>query len=112
MSTHGDEFAIYDNGTDVSAVWRIRFGDDSVDVPGMVSADVWRGMTQLAVMESDRTVDWSATLEAGDIYIMASEAADELLAWEARPLDGPVTAVAAKRQGGGLRIAVDHCTFP
>lgn len=70
----GDELGIFENGSEVAAVWRIRFvGDPSFIVD--------------AINQSTRDVDWSAIADGNDIFIVAAESDASLALWEAQPID-------------------------
>ncbi|MCZ6806809.1 MAG: hypothetical protein O7F08_07640 [Deltaproteobacteria bacterium] len=70
----GDELGIFESGSEVVAVWRIRFAEDP---SFMVDA----------INESDRDVAWSAVAQGNDVFIIAAESDASLALWEAQPLD-------------------------
>jgi hypothetical protein len=76
----GDELGIFENGSEVVAVWRIRFAVD----PSLVAE---------AINQSDRDVAWSAVLQDNDVFIIAAESDASLALWEAQPLDVVATAL-------------------
>jgi len=78
----GDELGIFEDGSEVVAVWRIRFAVD----PSFV-AD--------AINQSGRDVAWSAVAQDNDVFIIAAESDASLAVWEAQPLDMMAAAVAA-----------------
>ena len=91
LSWAGDELAIYDDGTEVVAVWRVRFDDatgagtlaDGVNVEG---GDPGR----------------SAVVFGDDAFIFAAESPETLLAWAEQPLDEMTAAIVLK---GGPAMA-------
>lgn len=78
----GDELGIFENGSEVVAVWRIRF---AVDPSFMVDA----------VNQSDRDVAWSAVADGKDVFIIAAESDASLALWEVQPLDIVAAALAS-----------------
>ncbi|MBW2720087.1 MAG: hypothetical protein JRD94_16515, partial [Deltaproteobacteria bacterium] len=62
MSWLGDELAIYDDGNEVVATWRVRFDH-------ALSASVLRDQ----VNADDRAVAWSAVLRDADVFVFAAE---------------------------------------
>ena len=78
----GDELGIFENGSEVVAVWRIRFAEDP---SFMVDA----------VNQSDRDVDWSAVADGNDVFIIAAESDASLALWEVQPLDIVAAALAS-----------------
>lgn len=70
----GDELGIFENGSEVVAVWRIRF---AVDPSFVVDA----------INQSGRNVAWSAVAQDNDVFIIAAESDGSLALWEAQPLD-------------------------
>lgn len=70
----GDELGIFENGSEVVAVWRVRFSED----PSFIVD---------AINQSTRDVDWSAAAEGNDVFIVAAESDASLALWEAQPLD-------------------------
>jgi hypothetical protein len=94
MSWLGDELAIYDDGTDVVATWRVRFDH-------ALSASVLRDQ----VNADDRAVAWSAVLRDADVFVFAAETEEVLLAWAAQPLDVMTASLipkSARRRGGAV----------
>ncbi len=78
----GDELGIFENGSEVVAVWRIRF---AVDPSFVVDA----------INQSGRDVAWSAVAQDKDVFIIAAESDASLALWEAQPLDVVAAAIAA-----------------
>ena len=76
LSWLGDELAIYDDGVEVVATWRVRF-DDSLNA----------GILRDRVNADTREVAWSAVLHERDVFVFAAESDEALLAWVAQPLD-------------------------
>lgn len=96
----GDELAIYDNGTDVIATWRVRFED-------ALNAGILRD--QVNADAGDGT--WSAVLHEQDVFVFAAESSDTLLAWAAQPLDvmtASIVSKSARRRGGA--VSAGNCT--
>jgi len=90
----GDELAIYDDGTEVVATWRVRFDHawNAGILRNQVNADV-------------REVAWSAVLHEDDVFVFAAETGETLLAWAAQPLDVTTASVVTKsqrRRGGAV----------
>ncbi len=78
----GDRLGAFDAGSEVVAVWRVRFeGDPSF------FAD--------AVNGSFRDVAWSAVVEGNDVYVIAAETNEALALWEAQPRDVVAAALAS-----------------
>jgi hypothetical protein len=96
LSWVGDELAIYDDGSEVVAAWRVRF-DDSLNasiVRDQVNAD-------------NREVAWSAVLYEDDVFVFAAESDETLLAWAAQPLDSMTASLVPKgerRRGGAVSV--------
>jgi hypothetical protein len=96
LSWVGDELAIYDDGSEVVAAWRVRF-DDSVNasiVRDQVNAD-------------NRDVASSAVLYEDDVFVFAAESDETLLAWAAQPLDWMTASLVPKserRRGGAVSV--------
>jgi hypothetical protein len=82
LSWLGDELAIFENGSEVVAVWRIRF---AVDPTGVVDA----------INQSGRDVAWSAVAQDRDVFIIAAESDASLAVWEAQPLEVVAAVVAS-----------------
>ena len=76
LSWLGDELAIYDDGVEVVATWRVRFADS-------LNAGILRDR----VNADTREVAWSAVLHEQDVFVFAAESDEALLAWVAQPLD-------------------------
>ena len=94
LSWLGDELAIYDDGSDVVATWRVRFGH-------VLSAGILRDYVNADVRE----VAWSAVLNENDVFVFAAETDDTLLAWAGQPLDVMTASLVpkgARRRGGAV----------
>jgi len=94
MSWLGDELAIYDDGNEVVATWRVRFDH-------ALSASVLRDQ----VNADDRAVAWSAVLRDADVFVFAAETEEVLLAWAGQPLDVMTASLipkTARRRGGAV----------
>ncbi|MBT8451815.1 MAG: hypothetical protein KJO40_07620 [Deltaproteobacteria bacterium] len=90
LSWRGDELAIYDTGTEIAAVWRVRFDESASTVGDAINAET-EGRVQTAVVFGQ------------DVFVLAAESEPALLAWAERPLDTMAAAVVLKdgrRQGG------------
>jgi hypothetical protein len=91
----GDEFAIYEAGDEVAAVWRVRFADAE---GAMALTDRVNG--------ADGPVARSAVPLGDDVYVFGAETSESLVAWAAQPLD-EMTATAlvldkSAAHGGGF----------
>jgi hypothetical protein len=101
LSWLGDELAIYQNDTEVVAVWRVRFNHP---LNATVLTD--------EVNEDEREVAWSAVRDDSDVFVFAAESEPSLVAWAAQPLDTMEAAVVLKgaRRGGGP-VSPGNCLF-
>jgi hypothetical protein len=99
LSWVGDELAIYDDGNDVVATWRVRFDD-------ALKAGILRDL----VNADSREVAWLAVLYEDDVFVFAAESDETLLAWAAQPLDSVEASLVPKgaRRGGGA-ISPGNC---
>ncbi len=96
LSWRGDELAVYDTGSEVAAVWRVRFEESASMVRDAINAET-EGRTQTAVLFEE------------DVFVLAAETDQALLAWADRPLDTMTAALVLKdgrRQGG---VSVGTC---
>ena len=96
LSWRGDELAVYDTGLEVAAVWRVRFEESASMVRDAINADT-EGRTQTAVLFEE------------DVFVLAAESDQALLAWADQPLDTMTAALVLKdgrRQGG---VSVGTC---
>lgn len=95
----GDDLAIYDDGTDVIATWRVRF-DNALDA----------GILRDQVNGEAGEVTWSAVLHEDDVFVFAAESGDTLVAWAAQPLDPPTASIVSKsaRRSGGA-VSAGNC---
>ena len=94
LSWLGDELAIYGNGSEVVAAWRVRFNH-------ALNASILRD--QVNADSSD--VAWSAVLYERDVFVVAAESDETLLAWAVQPLDQVTASLAPKgqrRRGGAV----------
>lgn len=90
----GDELAIYDDGDNVVATWRVRFDH-------VLNAGILRDQ----VNADPREVAWSAVLYEEDAFVFAAETNDTLLAWAAQPLDvmeASLVPKSGRRRGGAV----------
>ncbi len=96
LSWRGDELAVYDTGSEVAAVWRVRFEESASMVRDAINAET-EGRTQTAVLFEQ------------DVFVLAAESDQALLAWADQPLDTMTAALVLKdgrRQGG---VSVGTC---
>jgi len=96
LSWRGDELAVYDTGSEVAAVWRVRFEESASMVRDAINAET-EGRTQTAVLFEE------------DVFVLAAESDQALLAWADQPLDTMAAALVMKngrRQGG---VSVGTC---
>ena len=82
LEWRGDRFAIFEDGDEVVAVWRIRFDGDAAFV-----AD--------AVAQTPRDVSWTVLVEGTDAFVIAAESDEALATWEAQPIEVMASVVAA-----------------
>jgi hypothetical protein len=95
----GDELAIYDDGNDVIATWRVRFDN-------ALTASVLRDQVNAEAGE----VTWSAVLYEEDVFVFAAETSDTLIAWAAQPLDVTTAAIVSKSTGRrGGAVSAGNC---
>ena len=99
LSWLGDALAIYDEGSEVVATWRVRFDD-------LLNA----GLLRDSVNADSREVAWSAVLHEDDVFVFAAESDETLLAWAAQPLDTMTASLVpkAERRRGGA-VSVGNC---
>ncbi|MGB3050387.1 MAG: hypothetical protein WBB42_05280 [Polyangiales bacterium] len=94
LSWRGDELAVYDTGSEVAAVWRVRFEESASMVRDAINAET-EGRSQTAVLFEQ------------DVFVLAAESDQSLLAWADRPLDTMTAALVLKdgrRRGGGVSV--------
>lgn len=94
LSWRGDELAIYEDGSEVVAVWRARFDEAASLVRDLVNADTG-GRAQTAVVFEE------------DVFVLAAESNESLLAWAEQPIDSMPAALVLKdgrRRGGPVSI--------
>jgi hypothetical protein len=94
LSWLGDELAIYDDGANVVATWRVRFNH-------VLNASILRDQ----VNDDPREVAWLAVLHEEDAFVFAAETDETLLAWAAQPLDVVTASLVPKsgrRRGGAV----------
>jgi hypothetical protein len=81
----GDELAIYDDGSEVVAAWRVRFAHP-------LNASIVRDQ-----VNADNTeVAWSALQDQDDVFVVAAESDEALIAWAEQPLDSMTASVVLK----------------
>lgn len=92
----GDRLAIYENGADVVAVWRMRFED------AFYARYLVDGMSDDAAAAA-----WETVLDEDEAFVFAAETVEALQAWAALPLDeieASLVPKAARRGGGGVSV--------
>lgn len=92
----GDQLAIYEQGDDVVAVWRVRF--DEADNAAVLSDQV----NGAAGVETRTAVAFE-----DDAYVFAAATDETLVAWASQPLDGMTASIVPKdaaRFGGGVSV--------
>ncbi|MGB5695863.1 MAG: hypothetical protein WBM46_09445 [Polyangiales bacterium] len=100
LSWIGDELAIYQNGSEVVAVWRVRFNHP-------LNASILRDEVNEDTFAEGAV---SAVLREADTFVFAAESAGSLLAWVEQPLDAMTAALVPKgawRRGGA--VSVGNC---
>lgn len=96
LSWRGDELAVYQNSSEVAAVWRVRFDEGAGEVRDAINAET-DGRAQTAVLYED------------EVFVLAAETGPSLLAWAERPLDSMPAALVLKdgqRRGGGVSVGI------
>jgi hypothetical protein len=91
----GDELAIYDDGEEIAAVWRVRFSDDA-DATALTDEVNGEG-------QSSR----SAVALGSDAFVFAAESSESLLAWASQPLDSMAASIipkSARVKGGAVSV--------
>ena len=93
LSWRGDELAVYDTGSEVAAVWRVRFEESASMVRDAINAET-EGRVQTAVLFEQ------------DVFVLAAENEQALLAWADQPLDTMTAALVLKdgRRHGGVSV--------
>jgi hypothetical protein len=95
----GDELAIYQEGEEVVAVWRVRFDD-------LEAAGIFRDRINEMASPNVR----QAVALDDDVLVFAAESEPVLLAWLEQPLDEMTAAVVLKDVGGGA-VSAGGCTL-
>jgi hypothetical protein len=96
LSWVGDELAIYDDGDEIVAVWRLRFDDEAN--AALLSKEV-NGEGGDALR--------SAVPFGSDVFVLAAESSDTLLAWIEQPRDSMTAAIvpkAARQMAGPVSV--------
>ena len=99
LSARGDNVAIYDDGTEVVAVWRVRF-----DHP--LTASILRD----GVNDEPDELTREAVLADNEVFVFAAEAEDTLLAWAGQSPSLWTASIVSKdapRWGGA--VSVGNC---
>ncbi len=97
LSWVGDELAIYDDGDEVVAVWRLRFEDEAT--AELLSDEV---------NEDGGDALRSAVAFGDDAFVFAAESSETLLAWASQPLDSMSASIVPKserRMGGAVSVS-------
>ncbi len=99
LSARGDNVAIYDDGSEVVAVWRVRFNHP-------LTASILRDGVNAEGDELTR----EAVLAANEVFVFAAETEDTLLAWAGQPADLWTASIVPKseRRWGGA-VSVGNC---
>ncbi|KPK16068.1 MAG: hypothetical protein AMJ62_07250 [Myxococcales bacterium SG8_38] len=92
LGWRGDVLAIYENGADVVAVWRVQLDHplSALLLENEVNGDVSPGA-------------WSAIAVEDEVFVLAAESGESLLAWAEQPLDTMTASIlpkSARRWGG------------
>lgn len=95
----GDELAIYEEGDEVIAVWRMRFRDSGA---AELFSESINGTASTTVREAVALGD--------DVFLFAVESVPTLLAWLDQPLDEVTAAIVLKDIGGGA-VSSGGCTL-
>jgi hypothetical protein len=96
LSWVGDELAIYDDGDEVTAVWRVRLEDEAT--AELLSDGINEGGSDGAR---------SAVAFGEDTFVFAAESLDTLIAWASQPLDSMTASIIPKserRMGGAVSV--------
>lgn len=99
LSARGDNVAIYDDGSEVVAVWRVRFNHP-------LTASILRDGVNV---EGD-ALTREAVLADNEVFVFAAETEDTLLAWAGQPPDLWTASIVSKdapRWGGA--VSVGNC---
>lgn len=94
LAWRGDVLGIFESGSEVVAVWRVRFNRDASFL-----AD--------AIEQSPRDVFWTTVVDGNEAYVIAAESDAALATWEAQPLGTVAALVAAApdvRKSAELRL--------
>ncbi|MGB5809462.1 MAG: hypothetical protein WBG86_02955 [Polyangiales bacterium] len=78
----GDRLGVFESGSEVVAVWRVRVQDDPAFLVDAIAGTM-------------RDVSWSAQADGSDVYVIAAESDQALATWEAQPLSLMAAMVAA-----------------
>jgi len=87
LGWRGDALAIYDNGEDVVAVWRVQ-----LDHP--VSALLFENEVNGEAGQGA----WSAIAVEQEVFVLAAESEETLLAWAEQPLDTMTASIVSKSE--------------
>ncbi|MEM7435933.1 MAG: hypothetical protein AAF436_12330 [Myxococcota bacterium] len=101
LAWRGDRLGIFESGSEVVAVWRIRFAADA-------------SFMEEAIAQSPRDVFWSAVVDGEDSFVIAAESDAALATWEAQPAEvvsAMVDTVPNARKSAELKLPFG-CTPP
>ncbi len=94
LSWFGDKLAIYEDGDQVVASWRVRFDESSN-----------AGLVRDLINAEDRDVAWSALTYEDELFVVAAETDETLLAWASGvfgEMSASVVPKGARRRGGAV----------
>jgi len=97
----GDELAIFNDGEEVVAVWRVRFEDE---------ADAALLTDEVNALAEDTAR--SAVAFGEDAFVFAAESTDTLLAWVSQPLDSMTASIVPKSRVMSGAVSVGDCMLP
>ncbi|MEM7137005.1 MAG: hypothetical protein AAF500_10525 [Myxococcota bacterium] len=101
LEWRGDRLGIFESGSEVVVVWRIRFATDA-------------SFMEDAIAQSLRDVFWSAVVDGDESFVIAAESDAALATWEAQPanvVSAMVDTVPNARKGAQLKLPFG-CTPP
>ena len=68
----GDRFAIYDNGSDITVVWKLLIDDTLASVIGRIDA---------ALQGYGQNFEWGVAVDEDTLYVVAAEDTNQTAAW-------------------------------
>jgi hypothetical protein len=96
LSWRGDELAIYEDSSEVVAVWRARFDEAASLVGDLVNAGTGERAQTAVVYEQD-------------VFVLAAESNESLLAWAEQPIDSMPAALVMKDGRRGRPVSIGGC---